>query len=95
VSKEFLKDVGKINSIKRYLKNYKKGKTLKERIITNNIIILKNCFGCLPACKMLIFKLHDVLPELLPFLIYLKMIPDSAKIEISMNLEIIERLKKL
>jgi hypothetical protein len=95
VTKEFFKDLGKVNTIKRHLKNYKLGKELKHRIILNSIITLNNCFGVLPSCNMIIFKLKDYHQDVFPFLLYLKMIPENSGIYVELNREVVEKLRKL
>jgi hypothetical protein len=58
---EFLEDLKRIKYVKRLLFRFHKNKTLKsikERLIVNHIIVLKNVFGEEAAIKLLFMK-HD------------------------------------
>lgn len=72
---EFVDDVKRIKYIKRLLQKIHKQKTLKsirERLIINHIIILKNLFGDKVCARILFFKieprLHSYLKSFLVFL---------------------------
>lgn len=58
---EFVDDLKRIKYIKRLLQKIHKHKTLKsirERLIINHLIILKNVFGDEKCCRILFFKLE-------------------------------------
>lgn len=58
---EFIDDLKRIKYIKRLLQKVHKYKTLKsirEQLIINHLIILKNVFGEENACRILFFKLE-------------------------------------
>lgn len=58
---EFIDDLKRIKYIKRLLQKIHKHKTLKsirERLIINHLIILKNVFGDEKCCRILFFKLE-------------------------------------
>jgi hypothetical protein len=58
---EFIDDLKRIKYIKRLLQKIHKQKTLKsirERLIINHLIILKNVFGDENCCRILFFKLE-------------------------------------
>lgn len=72
---EFTDDLKRIKYVKRLIQKIHKHKTLKsirERLIINHIIILKNVFGEENAARILFFKLeprlHSYLKSFLVFL---------------------------
>ena len=72
---EFLDDLKRVKYVKRLLQKIHKHKTLKsirERLIINHIIILRNVFGEKNSCRILFFKteprLHSYLKSFLVFL---------------------------
>lgn len=73
---EFNDDLKRIKYVKRLLQKIHKHKTLKsirERLILNHIIILKNVFGEENCCRILFFKLEPKLHSYLKsFLIHLE-----------------------
>lgn len=81
---EFLDDLKRVKYVKRLLQKIHKHKTLKsirERLIINHIIILRNVFGEQNTCRILFFKteprLHSYLKSFLVFLSFeIKNIPE-------------------
>lgn len=81
---EFVDDLKRIKYVKRLIQKIHKHKTLKsirERLIINHIIILKNVFGEEQAARILFFKLepklHSYLKSFLVFLEFnIKSIPE-------------------
>ena len=81
---DFIDDLKRIKYVKRLLQKIHKYKTLKsirERLIINHIIILKNLFGEQNAARILFFKvepkLHSYLKSFLVFLEFdIKSIPE-------------------
>lgn len=73
---EFVDDLKRIKYIKRLLQKIHKHKTLKsirERLILNHLIILRNVFGEENSCRILFFKLEPKLHSYLKsFLVYLE-----------------------
>lgn len=73
---EFVDDLKRIKYIKRLLQKIHKHKTLKsirERLILNHLIILRNVFGEENFCRILFFKLEPRLHSYLKsFLVYLE-----------------------
>lgn len=74
---EFVDDLKRIKYVKRLIQKIHKHKTLKsirERLILNHIIILKNVFGEKNSARILFFKLepklHSYLKSFLVFLEY-------------------------
>lgn len=73
---EFMDDLKRIKYIKRLLQKIHKHKTLKsirERLIINHLIILKNVFGDENCCRILFFRLEPKLHSYLKsFTVYLE-----------------------
>ncbi len=73
---EFVDDLKRIKYIKRLIQKIHKHKTLKsirERLILNHLIILKNVFGEENFCRILFFKLEPKLHSYLKsFLVHLE-----------------------
>lgn len=73
---EFVDDLKRIKYVKRLIQKIHKHKTLKsirERLILNHIIILKNVFGEKNTARILFFKLEPRLHSYLKsFLVYLE-----------------------
>jgi hypothetical protein len=88
---EFMDDLKRIKYVKRLLQKIHKHKTLKsirERLIINHIIILKNVFGEEYAARILFFKvepkLYSYLKSFLVFLEFeIKSIPEVKYFEIN------------
>lgn len=72
---EFQEDVNRIKYIKKLITRYQQSGVLKERLILNHIIILKNVFPSEICAKLLFFKLGDQAKYLKPFLILLDVLP--------------------
>ena len=64
---EFDDDVNRIKYIKRLFSKYRDGKTLRERLILNHIIILYNVFDARACTRMLCYRLYEYLDYLKPY----------------------------
>jgi hypothetical protein len=86
---EFIDDLKRIKYIKRLLQKIHKHKTLKsirERLIINHLIILRNVFGEENAMRILFFKLEPKLHSYLKsFLVFLEFTPIKIP-EVNYNL---------
>jgi len=83
---EFVDDLKRIKYLKRLIQRIYKYKTLKsirERLIINHIIVLKNVFGEESCARILFFKLEPKLHSYLKsFLVYLEFkIKDIPEVE--------------
>ena len=100
---DFYEDLNHIKYIKRLFNRYESKGELKDRLITNHLILLYNIFGVEPATKILFFKLNEKYwPLLKTFLVGLNVLPDvitgiSNKdintVEIEIDQNIVERLR--
>ena len=94
--KEFYDDMKKFKYIKRLLRKYKETNVLKERLILNHIIVLRNLFGPEACVTLLLYKIQqEYLSTLKSFLLYLNMIREDELSEIEENIQILEVLKEL
>lgn len=100
---EFYDDLNKFKYLKKLFYRYRVDGVLKERLITNHIIVLQNVFGVPEISNMLFLKLSEYRKELKPFLVLLNIMPDYVNInynkilasDIPMDSFIVEKLRKI
>ena len=93
---EFQQDVNRFKYLKRLLKRYELTGDLQERLILNHLIVLYNVFGIEACNKMMCYKINDEHWHYLnPFLVYLNYLPESEKVEVTMDPYIVEVLREL
>jgi len=94
--KEFHDDMKRFKYIKRLLKKYKISGELKERLLINHIIILRNLFGNEACVTLLLFKTQkEYLSTLRSFLFFLNMIREDELTNISLDDHALEILRKI
>ena len=94
--KEFHDDMKRFKYIKRLLKKYRTSGDLKERLLLNHIIILRNLFGTEACVTLLLFKTQkEYLTALKSFLFFLNMIKENELREISLDNYVLELLRKI
>ena len=94
--KEFHDDMKRFKYIKRLLKKYKISGELKERLILNHIIILRNLFGNEACVTLLLCRTQkEYLNTLRSFLLILNMIREDELKEISLDDHALEILRKI
>ena len=94
--KEFYDDMKRFKYIKRLLRKYKETNVLKERLILNHIIILRNLFGPEACVTLLLFKIQQEHWETLKsFLLFLNIVRDDELKDVKENKEVLEVLRKL
>ena len=94
--KEFHDDMKRFKYIKRLLRKYSETGVLKERLLLNHIIILKNLFGPEACVTLLLFKIQQEHWETLKsFLLFLNIIQENELFDVKENTEILEILRKL
>ena len=92
--KEFHDDLKRFKYIKRLLKKYKTTNILKERLLLNHFIILRNLFGNEACVTLLLFKTQrEYLSVLKSFLLFLNMIREDELEEIETDLLVLEILR--
>tara|TARA_B110000046_G_C12900917_1_gene358549 strand:- start:323 stop:685 length:363 start_codon:yes stop_codon:yes gene_type:complete len=94
--KEFHDDMKRFKYIKRLLKRYHNTGDLKERLLLNHIIILRNLFGNEACVTLLLFKTQaEYLPSLKAFLKFLNMITDMELNSIHVDAKVENVLRKI
>lgn len=98
--REFIEDLSRIKYIKRLLRRYRKTGEIREQLLLNHFIILKNVFGTVGATRLLFFKVEpDLHSDIKTFMVYLnslpKQIPEVDLIAIPLNQEIVKILRNL
>ena len=92
--KEFHDDMKRFKYIKRLFKKYTLSGQLKERLLLNHIIILRNLFGTEACVTLLLFKTQkEYLGVLKSFLIFLNMIKEDELTEIESDNYVLQVLK--
>ena len=94
--KEFHDDMKRFKYIKRLLRKYDDSGILKERLILNHIIVLKNVFGAEACATLLLFKIRkEYWATLKAFLLYLNIIRPDELGDVTTNKDVVEILRKL
>ena len=94
--KEFHDDMKRFKYIKRLLKKYKVSGVLKERLLLNHIIILRNLFGNEACVTLLLFKTQsEHLDVLKSFLLFLNMISSDELKTIDQDNHVFDVLRKI
>ena len=93
---EFKEDLARFKYLKRLFRRYEVHNDLQERLIVNHIIVIYNVFGLKAANRMIWFKVDEEHhPYLKPFLVFLNYLDESEKVEVPLDLNIINVLRKL
>jgi len=93
---EFKEDVSRFKYLKRLLKRYEQSGDLQERLILNHLVVIYNVFGIEAANKMIWFKINEEhYSYIKPFLILLHYLKEDEMVEIPLDKNIVERLRKL
>ena len=94
--KEFHDDMKRFKYIKRLLRKYKDTDVLKERLLLNHVIILRNLFGVEACVTLLLFKIQqEYWSTLKSFLLFLNMIREDELRDIKEDKNVLEILRKL
>lgn len=103
---EFYEDLNRFKYVKRLLNKYEETGELKERLILNHITVLNNVFGTIGSTRLLLLKCQDQLHFIMPFLVFLNMMPETIsgigienktinRDDISMDMTVVEALKRI
>jgi hypothetical protein len=94
---EFHDDLHRFKYIKRLLGRYIQSEDLQERLILNHIVVIFNVFGIEASLRMLKFKFKNKhqWSIIKPFLIYLNYLPDNELIDIPLDPQVVDVLRKL
>ena len=93
---EFEDDMKRFKYLKRLFRKYDTSKEFKSRLIINHIIILANVFGVDAATTLLFFKIDKQHWHLLKtILIFLNYMPENEMIDIEIDQNVMEELKRI
>ena len=94
--KEFQDDLKRFKYIKRLLRKYYDTDILKERLLLNHIIVLRNVFGPEASTTLLLYKIQpDYWPVLKAFLIFLNSITPEEIPDVDVDNRVLNALEKL
>ena len=94
--KEFYDDMKRFKYIKRLLRKHNDTGILKERLLLNHIIVLKNLFGAEACVTLLLFKIQKEYWETLKsFLVFLNIVRSDELSHIQEDKDVLEVLEKL
>lgn len=99
---EFYEDLKRFQYLKRIFKRYDDVGEINVRLALNHIVVIYNCFGS-KATDLLFLKLEPFKHILVPFLIFLNMVPNMFYInkkkfilsDISLDPLIVQELRKI
>ena len=93
---EFEDDLKRFKYIKRLFRKYDTSKEFKSRLIINHVIILSNVFGVDAATTLLFFKIDKEHWSILKtILIFLNYMPEDELIDIEIDQNVMEELKRI
>ena len=94
---DFQEDLRRFRYLKRLLHRYHENGELRERLMLNHIICLFNVFGFEPCMRMLKFKIKEerYWTSIKTMLIYLDLIKEDWMPAVSLDQELVERLRDL
>ena len=93
---EFHDDLKRFKYIKRLFKKYVDTKVLKERLLLNHFIVLKNVFGTDASVTLLLYKVEKEHWHILKsFLIYLNMLEKHELKDVRSDENVFEILRKI
>lgn len=85
---EFYEDLKRFKYIKKLITRYIQTGELKERLILNHFVVLKNVFGPIPLSRLCWLKMPEHLEYVKPFLLFLQILPENI---INVNKEGIQK----
>lgn len=95
-AEEFHNDLKRFMYLKRLFYRYKNTGDISERLILNHLIVLFNVFDINPTLKMLEYQIEDKYwSALKPFLIFLNYIRNDQYTDITMDQNVIDKLRKI
>jgi len=93
---DFHEDLARFKYIIRLLRRYRETGIVQERLILNHIISIYNVFDIKAATRMMFYRIDDELwSTLKTFLIYLNYLPTSQYKNITVDINIANKLKNL
>ena len=93
---EFEDDMKRFKYLKRLFRKYDTSKEFKSRLIINHIIVLSNMFGIDASTTLLFFKIDKQHWSILKtILIFLNYMPEKDLIDIKIDQNVMEELKRI
>ena len=93
---EFKEDLSRFKYVKRLLSRYEAHSDLQERLILNHLIVIYNCFGIEASNRMLWYKIKESHWHYIkPFLVFLRYIKNDEYTGITMDPNVVEKLRKI
>tara|TARA_B110000285_G_scaffold21877_1_gene21151 strand:+ start:541 stop:909 length:369 start_codon:yes stop_codon:yes gene_type:complete len=93
---EFDDDMKRFKYLKRLFRKYDMSKEFKARLIINHIIVLANMFGIDASTTLLFFKIDKEHWSILKtILIFLNYMPEEELIDIEIDQNVMEKLKRI
>ena len=93
---DFNEDLKRFKYIKRLLRKYYDTSILKERLLLNHIIVLRNVFGPEASTTLLLYKIQpDYWPALKSFLIFLNSITEQELPNVDIDNRVLNALEIL
>ena len=93
---DFNEDLKRFKYIKRLLRKYDETKILKERLLLNHFIVLKNVFGTDACATLLLFKIQREYWSIMKsFLLYLNIITEEELKDVDRDENVHQILEKL
>ena len=90
---EFWDDMKRFKYIKRLLRKYHESFILKERLLLNHIIVIKNLFGAEACATLLLFKIQkEYWSTLKSFLLYLNILKEDELKDVQEDIKVKEVL---
>ena len=94
--KEFQDDLKRFKYIKRLLRKYDETGVLKERLLLNHFIVLKNVFGVDACATLLLFKIQrEYWNVMKSFLIYLNILKEDELQDVKEDKKVRKVLEEL
>lgn len=93
---DFHEDLARFKYIIRLLRRYRETGLIQERLVLNHIISIYNVFDMKAATRMMFYRIDDELwSALKTFLIYLNYLPTTQYKNITIDINIANKLKNL
>jgi hypothetical protein len=93
---EFKEDVAHFKYVKRLLRKYRQTGEIQERLLLNHLITIYNVFDISASNEMIFFKVDkDLWPTLKTFLIFLNYLPEEMHVEVPLDINMVNSLRKL
>lgn len=93
---EFNEDVQRFKYLKRLFNRYETTGELSERLILNHLIVIYNVFGIKEANHMIFYKMPESSWSVLKtFLVYLNFLPEDQYVEVPLDQQAVEVLRKI